>query len=360
MPGSTAQNPLSVFTFRRILLPVAIGIAVSVYLVFVVSKIDASKLAQVPLSMHLIYGLLLALLTVVIRDLAYIYRIWQLTDKKLSFFKCFEIIALWEFGSSISPASVGGITLVLFILRKEKISFGKGASIVMLCSYLDNIAFVTVFSLLFFLLGPHMFDLSATCADLGDNRVFHLLRGVGQYVWVGFILVALTGGLLGFAIFVKPQWAKNFFGAMSEVKWLYRWRDQIRLLGEEIWYTSVEFKTKGIGVLFKILIATAISWCARYALANTLIWTFSDGTIDQLAVFARQCLLRMIIMVPSTPGGSGIAELSFMAMNCDYLPVGLTSAVAVVWRLFNFYLYLAIGAIVLPRWLARTNTATKS
>jgi uncharacterized protein (TIRG00374 family) len=355
MTEETTKSPLSQFTLRRVLLPVVIGIAVSVYLVVVVSKIDASKLAQIPFSKHLIYGLILAFATVAIRDLAYMYRIWQLTDRKLSVFKCFEVIMLWEFGSAVTPASVGGITLALFILNKEKISFGKGASIIMLCSYLDNLAFVTVFSLLFLLIGPRMFDLSVTCSDLGQNNIFTAFRALGGYVWIGFIIVAVIGGLLGFAIFVRPDWARGFFRQVAEIKWLHRWKDRIAFLGEEIWLTSQEFKEQGRVFLFKVFVATTISWCARYALANVLIWTFSFIDLHQLEVFARQCVMRVIIMIPATPGGSGVAELSFMAMNCDYLPAGLSSAVAIVWRLFNFYLYLGIGAIVLPRWIARVN-----
>jgi uncharacterized membrane protein YbhN (UPF0104 family) len=353
--ATESQNPLSLFTFRRVLLPVVIGIAVSVYLVAVVSKIDASRLAQIPLTRHLLYGLLLAFLTVTIRDLAYIYRIWQLTDRKLSFFKCLEIILLWEFGSSVTPASVGGITLALFILKKENVSFGRGASIIMLCSYLDNLAFVSVFSLLFLLIGPRMFDLSAVCSDLGHANIFTAVRALGAYVWIGFIVVAVIGGLLGFAIFVKPIWARSFFTHLSKVKWLHRWSGSIALLGEEIWLTSQEFAIQGPVFLFKIFIATTISWCARYALGNVLIWTFATIHLNQIEVFARQCVMRVIMMIPATPGGSGIAELSFMALNCDYLPAGLSSAVAIIWRLFNFYLYLGIGAIVLPRWIARVN-----
>jgi uncharacterized membrane protein YbhN (UPF0104 family) len=353
MADNQTNNPLSQITFRRVLLPVVIGIAVSLYLIFVVSKVDTTQLYQQSLTRHLLAGLLLALLTVVVRDLAYIYRIWQLTDCKLSFLKCFEIIMLWEFGSAVTPASVGGITLALFILKKEKISFGKGTSIILLCSYLDNIAFVTVFSLLFLILGNSMFDLSAPCPDLADKKVFMAFRAVGEYVWIGFLVVAIIGGLLGFGIFVKPRWAQQFFAQLSKIKWLQRWHAQINLLGEEIWLTSQEFQTRGYGFLFNILIATIISWSARYFLANVLIWTFTNVDIDQIAVFGRQVVHRIIIMIPSTPGGSGVAELSFMAMNCDYLPAGLSSAVAVVWRMYNFYLYLAVGAIVLPRWIAR-------
>lgn len=354
MADRQSSNPLSQFTLRRVMLPVVIGIAASAYLVVVVSKIDTSKLAQIPLSRHLLYGLLLAVLTVTVRDLAYIYRMWKLTDHKLSFFKCFEIIMLWEFGSSVTPASIGGITAMFFI-SKEKISFGKSASIVMLCSYMDNVAFGCVFTLLFLIVGPKMFDLSGTCADLGHNNVFTTIRGLAEYAWIGFIGVILIGGLLGFAIFVRPEWARTLFKRISEIRWLHRWQESIALFGEEIWLTSHEFKSRGFVFLFQVFIATSISWAARYALGNVLIWTFATTDLNQLEVFARQCVLRVIILIPFTPGGSGLSELAFMALNCDYLPAGFSSAVVIIWRLFNFYLYLGLGAIILPRWIARVN-----
>lgn len=337
-----------------------IGGGVSVYLVAVVSRIDGSSLLHIPLTQHLLFGLLMALGMVAVRDIAYTYRIWRLTDHKLSIFKCFEIIMLWEFGSSVTPASVGGITLAMFILNKEKISLGRSAAIIMLCSYLDNLAFVTVFSLLYLALGHSMFAITPNCPGLGGEKVFTAIRVLGTYVWIGFIVVAFFGGLLGFAIFVKPKWAKGFFDQMAEVKWLQRWREGIAAFGEEIWLTSQEYKVQGAAYLLSIFVATTISWCARYALANVLIWTFSSTDLNQVEIFARQCVMRVIIMVPATPGGSGVAELSFMALNCDYLPAGLVSAVAIVWRLFNFYLYIAVGAVVLPRWISRVNRSAAS
>lgn len=348
-----AENPLKQVNYKHIAVPVIIGITASLYLLFVVSKFDTSKLSAITLSQHLFLGLALALLTVLVRDLSYIYRIWKLTDEKLSFRKCLEVILLWEFGSSVTPASVGGITLALYILNKEKISLGKGTAIILLCSYLDNIAFVIVFSILYFLLGSNMFDLSTTCPDLENQGLFSAIRAVAHLAWIGFLVVAIIGGFLGFAIFIKPDWANHFFQKIAQLKWLHRWKEKIAFWGEEISYTSKEFKSKGTLFVAKVLLATILSWCARYALANALIWTFATIELNQLDVFARQYVHRVLTMIPTTPGGSGVAEVSFMALNCDFLPQGLASAVSIVWRLFNFYLYLLLGVVILPRWLAR-------
>jgi uncharacterized protein (TIRG00374 family) len=61
-------------------------------------------------------------------------------------------------------------------------------------------------------------------------------------------------------------------------------------------------------------------------------------------------------MLPATPGASGVAEVSFMAMNCEYIPVGLSAAVALVWRMFSYYLYLVVGVFMLRRFLLRKPT----
>ena len=84
------ENPLKQVNYKHIAVPVIIGISASLYLLFVVSKFDAFKLSGIALSEHLFLGLALALLTVLVRDLSYIYRIWKLTDEKLSFRKCLD------------------------------------------------------------------------------------------------------------------------------------------------------------------------------------------------------------------------------------------------------------------------------
>ena len=66
--------------------------------------------------------------------------------------------------------------------------------------------------------------------------------------------------------------------------------------------------------------------------------------------------MEELVMIPATPGGSGIAEASFLGLNCDYMPAGLALAIVLLWRLLNFYLYIGIGALVLPTWLARVRT----
>jgi uncharacterized protein (TIRG00374 family) len=178
---------------------------------------------------------------------------------------------------------------------------------------------------------------------------------VGEYVWVGFLAVAFSGSLLGFAIFIKPQYASALLISVSKIRLLHKWENQIHHIGEDLYRTSVEFRSKGMWFITRVLIATIISWSARYALANVLIHGFASEEFSQLSIFARQYVHRVIVMIPATPGGSGIAELSFMALNCEFIKDGLAPFITILWRGFNFYFYILAGVIILPRWLARVS-----
>src|SRR5690606_16882407 len=72
--------------------------------------------------------ILMALLGMVIRDLAYMYRIRVLTDNELSWKQSFRVIMLWEFASALTPSVVGGSGIAMFILNREKINLGKSTA----------------------------------------------------------------------------------------------------------------------------------------------------------------------------------------------------------------------------------------
>lgn len=346
----------SFFSWRRLLVPILITLGVTAYLLHLLSKLDYSQLTEFTFTKHVFYTLCLALLTVLVRDAAYVYRIWELSDRKLSLWKSIEVILLWEFGSSITPASFGGVSLAFFILYKEGIKAGKATSMLMLCSYLDNVAFIVVFSALYLFFGNAMFDLSASCGELNQLSAVEAFRAVGGYVWIGFLAVAFFGTLLGFSIFIRPNYASAVLRKIAKQKWLHKWQSSIIQVSNDLYLTSIEFKKRGIGFVIRTLIATIISWCARYALANVLISGFAADNIHQLEVFARQYVHRVIVMIPTTPGGSGIQELSFMALNCEFVKDNLIPVVTLIWRGFNFYLYILLGALIIPGWLMRVNS----
>lgn len=341
--------------WKNIVLPVLLGIGLSLYLIL--STVEPSKLFDLPVSGRFYAGLFLAFLTVVIRDSAYVYRIREITGQKLSWWKSFEVIMLWEFGSAVTPGAVGGIALALFILKKEGISYGRSTATIMLTTFLDNLAFVVVFTILFFTVGSQMFYVPANCADLKGNELLQSVSYVANKAWIGYAVLLGASLFLGTALFIVPHRAKSFFYRLATIKLLSRFSTSLNNTGNEIELTATEFKSLSAIFYIKVFSATVISWVARYLLANALIFAFSNLPLNQAAVLSRQYVIWVFIIIPSTPGASGIAEVFFQVFNCAFIPegLGLSAKAAFIWRLYSYYLYLVIGAVVLPKWISRVN-----
>ena len=163
-------------------------------------------------------------------------------------------------------------------------------------------------------------------------------------------LIVAICAFLGVSLFIIPHKAKKFFHYLALLPLLSRFKEGITHLGDDIELTAGEFKNQPFVFWTKMTIANFLNWTARYLLAFTLLMAFATSGLNFLEVFARQFVLWIFISIPSTPGASGVAEISFMALNCEFMPVGLAAAIALLWRVFSYYLYLVIGMLLLPKW----------
>jgi uncharacterized protein (TIRG00374 family) len=125
-------------------------------------------------------------------------------------------------------------------------------------------------------------------------------------------------------------------------------------VGDDIATTSIELRGKPIRFWALAFGATVFSWASRFLVINLIVAAFFQVD-DHLLLYARQLVMWVILLISPTPGGSGIAEVAFSGFFRDLLPtLGFIGAIAVIWRLFSYYLYLFMGAIILPRWLRST------
>ena len=120
---SDSRKILNFFSVKRIIFPVIIGLAGVLYLLW--SSLDLDSIQQMNWRSSAIFWMLIAVLMIVIRDLAYMYRLRILTNNEISWRNSFDVIMLWEFASAITPSVVGGAGIAIFIINKEKISLGR-------------------------------------------------------------------------------------------------------------------------------------------------------------------------------------------------------------------------------------------
>lgn len=341
---SQAANPLQLW---KLIIPIAIGVSVSAYLVATNLNLEALKAVEV--SGHMVFWLVVAALTVVSRDAAFMYKIRLSTGNQISWGKTFQTITLWEFGVCITP-KISVMPFVLYLLIKNGISSGRSLAILMLNGFFDNLAFVVVFSALYLFIGSDILTFSFLCPDLDGHRIMQGIRHFADLAWIGYVLILSACTFLGTALFIMPHATKKFFHQLAEVKVLSRFQKQLIFVGDEIEITSDEFKNKPRSFWVKMAVATLINWLSRYLLAVSLFYAFAVTDFSFLTALSRQYVLWIFTAIPSTPGASGVAELSFIALNCEFMPEGLSTAIALVWRLYSYYLYILLGLIVLPKW----------
>jgi hypothetical protein len=304
-------------------------------------------LGSISWTKHSGWWILLALLATALRDLGYIYRIRVLSDGHLTWRQSFNVTFLWEFASAMTPSVVGGSGIAMFIIGREGIALGRATAIVLVTALMDELFYVVSVPLVFLFVGM---------ANLFPEQLDNAFWGlpIKSIFWIGYGFILLLVLIVFYSVFFKPRAFK--FVLLKVFKWpfLKRWRPGVIKVGDDIVVTSAELRGKPKRFWAKAFASTCVSWGSRFLVINFIAAAFF--TIgDPLLLYARQLIMWVILLISPTPGSSGVAEVAFSGFFRDLLPaVGYIGAIAVIWRLFTYYLYLFMGVIILPRWLRNT------
>lgn len=340
------KRPIS---FWKVLLPVAIGLAVIV-LMFLY---DARKenLKAVWDSIHFtpwsVFCIFLAVLCMCGRDFGLIWRFRELTNNSLSWKQAWEVDMLCEFTNCITPSAVGGSSLGPVFLNSEGIEFGKATTLMLTTLFMDELFFVLSCPVVV-LLTPSDQIFQATGAAFS--------HGIKYTFWVIYALITAWTFILFTGIIWKPMWIQKVLNGIASWRWLRKWSESIRGLGMNMIATSEELKTKSFWFWLRVFIGTALAWTARYFVVNALFLGFLPGTDRyQWDILARQFVIWVVLMVSPTPGGSGLSEWLFSNYYGDLVSTaGIALIMAILWRLITYYLYMLIGCMVVPAWLRDT------
>jgi len=344
----SAPNIKSIFSIKRVLIPIVIGFAFSAYSLYA-SNFDLTVLKGIDISLKYIFW---ALVCMVMRDLMYIVRIRILTERQLSWVDSWHVVMLWEFASSVTPSMVGGSVFAIYFVNQERLSLGRSTAIVLTTAMLDEIFYILTVALLLMIVGT---DLVQFGNSLPFNPMLFFFLGYG-------VIIAMTT-CITLGIFVAPHEIKKILVVLFSFSFLKKWQPKMERTGDELIATSIELKGKSFGYWAKAFIATALTWTARFMVLNFLILALNPELgfhiMQQLMFFAKQLVMWVILMISPTPGASGIAELSVSAFFKNDFPEHTHAAVAVLWRAISYYPYLAVGLVILPIWLRKIGRREK-
>jgi glycosyltransferase 2 family protein len=136
---------------------------------------------------------------------------------------------------------------------------------------------------------------------------------------------------------------------------LRRWRRDMVTTGDQLITAANGLKRRGWNYWWPALVATFVSWTARYSIVNCILHAFHPdmGFRNDAIIYGKQVIMGIIVLLSPTPGGSGLAEFIFNDFLGLFIATGLAPALALLWRVMSYYPYIVVGLILLPRWIRR-------
>jgi len=346
------QDMLNSVRFSRIILPILLGLGVVAYMMW--RSFQQENLPELSWTITTIGLLALCVFLLGLRHIAYAIRLRVITEGAFTWRKCIELIFIWEFSSAITPTSVGGSGVALFVLSQEKLPAGKIAAIIFYTIILDTSFFVIGLPILFMFLGaPMIFPAGDTGASVITNSFF-----------VSYILMIIYGSLFFYGVFISPNKIKQLLAWLTSWKWLKRFQEKAVTLGEDMVLTSKEIKTKPFSYHALAFGSTAAAWSIRFGLVMILMVAFVPAVKEGLSwaqqtlLYGRLEVMYVVLALSPTPGGTGIAEAAFGPFLRDFIvdnngiyAPGMAVLIAFIWRLLTYYFYLLAGTIVVPNWI---------
>lgn len=340
-------------TLLRTLLPLALGIGVGVWLLR--RDIDPATLRAIVFDSRTVAGLLVALLFVAGRDFGLAWRFHTLASGDLTWKRAWRTDIMCAFTSAITPSVVGGSALAIFYLNREGISLGRATTLTLTTLFLDELFFVVFCPVIMLVLpADELFALPAS-AD-SDTAAEMFVGGVRVVFWLVYAGIVVWTTILYFAILGRPETTARLLGRLAQYRFLHRWSAGIEKMASNMSATAQWVRGRGLKWWTELFGGTVLSWFSRYFVVNALFWTFVPAA-SGLLVFGRQFVVWVVLMVSPTPGGSGISEWLFANFYGDVIGnVGIAAVIALIWRLYSYYIYLAAGTALLPGYFRKSDS----
>ncbi len=337
------------FSVWKVFLPILIGLTV-VGLMF---WHDAGKenfediWSGIHLDGRVVLCIIMGFICMFGRDYGLTWRFRALTDKKLSWSQAWRVDMLCEFTNCVTPSAVGGSSLGMVFLNSQGIEIGRATTLMLTTLFLDE---------LFFVLACPVIILLSLHSDIFASGGTGFSHGIRFTFWTVYMLIFIWTFLLFAGIIWKPVWIQKTLTRISGWKIARKWSDQISGLGYNMVATSRELRLKPFRFWLEVFCGTALSWMSRYLVVNVLFLGFVPSADPyQWTIFARQFVIWVVLMVSPTPGGAGLSEWLFSEYYGDMVgTAGMALILAVFWRIITYYLYLLIGAVMVPSWLSKT------
>ena len=264
--------------------------------------------------------------------------------------KVTEIVISSTFVAGITPSSAGGEFLRVHSLNRIEIPLGRATAIVVGERLLDAIFIFSCLPFALYIFGDILSDYKFDAVFLTANFLVFIILAFFIYgVWkpekVKYLTRKLTGRL-------APFFGKKTDAAISHLMEqidteIDHFHDSVRVFFSE--------GKKGLlwGVLY-----TFIFWATDFSLLVLILMGLSQ-TPSITTALAAQVILAVIMIIPATPGASGIAELGAASIFSIFVDSSILGITVLAWRALTYHMNLLAGGLISLKMVKDTNMIKK-
>ncbi len=280
--------------------------------------------------------------TTVLETLKNFFLMYKCSKKK-QFWLAYRSSSLGRYWDNITPLSSGGEPFMMYYLSKNGYSAGDAAGIPLAKS-------------VFWQIGTVIMGIITLCtvqtADLGGTfiKVAAWIGIAGNTLVVLFVLLVSTnrkiGGKLiigGLRLGYKMHIVKNYRKALRKtLNFVGRYQSCIKEFASSFWTV--------VSQLFLAILTSLAHFTIAYFVYLAFNYnSYLAGEIT-LIPWSRIVSLAMIcdlaVSFIPLPGGSGAAEISFLAIFTSLVPEQTAFWALLFWRLFSYYSFIIQGFII--------------
>ena len=251
---------------------------------------------------------------------------------------CVNMVLAGLLAGTITPGQVGGEPVRVHELYRAGVKVGDATAVVIMERVLDGIILTVMWII--------------------------VMTMMTQFIWSTFspalIILVIIAWLFMISFLLIPVFAirypvKTKSVLMRLVNWLGPRLFRSSASNQEITERAdreidnlFESMTRFTGTARKGLltggIVTGLFWISEFLVASVIMMGLGLGPYI-LESFFFQILISLIMMIPLTPGSSGVTELSTSSLYALIIPSGMIGIFVLLWRFVTFYLNIILGAI---------------
>ena len=255
---------------------------------------------------------------------------------KISFVNSVKILVSSLFAAAITPSRAGGEPVRILLLSREKLSLGNATAVILGERIFDVLVLVSMLPISLFVFKDLFKDNNLlNYVFLSAIIAFVLASGVAAYVMTSAErikrFISLFEGVL--SKFTSPERSKMILDMINtEVN---NFRDGLFKLLRD-----------GKKAMVLAILLTVATWITYFLVASFILLGLNEDPIWFPSISAM-VILNIVIMIPSTPGAVGVAEVTLASLYSLLIEnLSIIGVFVLIWRFITYYINLIIGGII--------------